>query len=65
MEALRSLALRKSELLAHLPEGKWDAANYYPEAFSVELTVWKTITELASEVSTHFRAGRPAGFGIR
>ncbi len=65
METLGSRGATEERTLAHLPEGKWDAANYYPEAFYMELAVWKTITELASEVSTHFRAGRLAGFGIR
>ncbi len=58
------MAPRKSELLADLLEDEWDAANYYPEAFSVELAVWKTKTELALEVSTHFRAGRLAGLAL-
>jgi hypothetical protein len=59
------VALRKSGLLAILLEAMWDAANFYPEAFSTDLLAWKTITDLASEVLIHFRAGRLVGLYIR
>jgi hypothetical protein len=55
------VALRKSGLLADLLEGTWDAANFYPEAFSTELVAGKTITDLASEVPIHFQAARLVG----
>jgi hypothetical protein len=58
---LEVVALRKSGLLADLLEATWDAANFYPEAFSTELVAWKAITDLASEVSIHFQAGRLVG----
>ena len=55
------MALRKSELLADLSEGTWDAANFYSDVFCMELAAWEITTGLASEIPNCFRAGRSVG----
>ncbi len=58
------MALRKSELLADLSEGTWDAANFYSDVYCMELAAWEITTGLASEISNRFLAGRSVGSGI-
>jgi nucleotide-binding universal stress UspA family protein len=55
------VALRKSELLADLSEGTWDAANFYSDVFCMELAAWEITTGLASEIPNRFRADRSVG----
>ncbi len=55
------MALRKSELLADLSEGAWDAANFYSDVFCIELAAREITTGQASEIPIRFWAGRSVG----
>jgi hypothetical protein len=59
------VALRKSGLLADLLERTWEAAIFYPKAFSMELAAWKTVPGWHPRSQCISGLVDQLGFGIR